>query len=74
LTRTAYPGRHYFNKTDSKTRQRRDRSEWVEMASPVIIPPETFDRVQARLEQRRPVNPDYSRCGAKGDGERRLTC
>jgi len=56
LTRTTYTGHHYFNKMDSKTRQRRDPSEWVEMTSPVIIPQETFDIVQAMRKQRQPMN------------------
>ena len=54
LTRTTYTGHHYFNKTDSKTRKQRARSEWVEMASPVIISQETFDKAEAMRKQRQP--------------------
>ena len=55
LTRTAYVGRHHYNRTDSKTGKTKARSEWVEFATPVVIEPETFERVQRLLESRRPT-------------------
>ena len=54
LTRTTYTGRHFFNKTACKTRKKKDRSEWIEMATPIIIEPDVFERVQALLKARRP--------------------
>ena len=56
LSRTTYTGHHYFNKTDSKTRKQRARSEWVEMASPEIISEEIFDKAEAMRQQRHPTN------------------
>ena len=55
LTRTTYKGFHYFNKKDSKTGRKKDRSEWIAVDSPVIIKPNVFDRVQSRLKSRRPT-------------------
>ncbi len=56
LTRTSYKGLHHFNKKSSKTRKRKDPSEWVAFETPVIIAPEVFDKVQDMLAQRRPTN------------------
>jgi site-specific DNA recombinase len=56
LTRTTYIGRHYFNKTNSKTQQPKPVSEWVEVAVPVLIEPAIFGEVQARLAARNPKN------------------
>jgi site-specific DNA recombinase len=54
LTREAYAGRAYFNRTDSRTRQVKDRREWIEMETPVIVDPAIFGAVQRKLESRRP--------------------
>jgi DNA invertase Pin-like site-specific DNA recombinase len=54
LTCEAYAGTHYFNRTNAKTKQRKDPSEWVNFATPEIIERDTFDNVQARLKARRP--------------------
>ena len=40
MTRTAYIGRHHFN----KTKKRKDASEWIEIAAPSIVERETFER------------------------------
>lgn len=56
LTRTTYMGKHQFNRTECKTRRKKDPSEWVEFATPVIIEPDIFERVQAMLKARRPSN------------------
>ena len=56
LTQTAYAGRFYFNRRDSKTKKPRDPSEWIEIQTPIIIEPYTFDRIQRKLEARRPTN------------------
>ena len=55
LTHTAYAGRHFFNRKELRTKKRRDRAEWVEMATPVIIDPPRFERVQSLLRSRRPT-------------------
>ena len=54
LTRTTYIGKHYFNKTECKTRRKKDRSEWIEFESPEIVDPVKFNRVQQLLNQRAP--------------------
>lgn len=54
LTRTTYMGVHYYNQNDSRTRKARPREEWIEVKTPIIIPPETFALVQSRLTERRP--------------------
>ena len=56
LTQTAYAGRFYFNRTDTRNKRPRDPSEWIEIKTPIIIEPDTFDRVQRKLEARRPTN------------------
>jgi site-specific DNA recombinase len=52
LGRTNYSGQHFYNKTDSKSKKKRPPEEWIEMASPVIIQKDTFDKVQEMLKQR----------------------
>jgi DNA invertase Pin-like site-specific DNA recombinase len=52
LTEEAYAGTHWFNKRDSRTRERRPRSAWVPMPTPGIIPPGTFARAAALLAER----------------------
>ena len=54
LTRPAYSGTHYYNRRDSRSGKPRPREDWIAMAVPVIIPPETFEAVQRRLKARRP--------------------
>ena len=54
LTTSTYRGRHYFNQMDSRTKKKRPRSEWVEVAVPAIIDATTFDRVQAVFRSRAP--------------------
>lgn len=56
LTRTAYAGTHYFNRRTFKTKKLKDRSEWIEINTPVVIELDTFNRVQRTLEKRRPAN------------------
>ena len=55
LTREAYAGRHYFNCTDSRSRKRKERSEWIAFETPVIIEPDVFQAVQKQLAARRPA-------------------
>jgi site-specific DNA recombinase len=55
LTRETYAGRHYYNRTDSRTKQKRPRDEWIEVVVPVIVPHERFDAVQRRLAARNPA-------------------
>ena len=54
LTTPTYSGRHYFNQTDSRTKKKRPRAEWIEVAVPAIIDPPTFDRMQAVFRARAP--------------------
>ncbi len=54
LTTSTYSGRHYFNQTDSRTKKKRPRAEWIEVAVPAIIDPATFDRMQAVFRARAP--------------------
>jgi site-specific DNA recombinase len=54
LTRTAYAGRHVFNRHDSKSKQAKPEDEWITVAVPVIIEPAVFDEVQSLLHSRNP--------------------
>lgn len=54
LTTSTYSGRHYFNQTDSRTKKKRPRADWIEVAVPAIIEPATFDRMQAVFRARAP--------------------
>lgn len=54
LRRTTYAGTHYFNRTDSRTGERRPREQWVPMEVPSIIDEQSFQSVQARLAERNP--------------------
>ena len=55
LTREAYAGTHYFNRTDARRKRGKEKGEWVTFATPVIIDPEIFQAVQRKLEARRPT-------------------
>jgi site-specific DNA recombinase len=55
LTREAYAGTHYFNRTEAKRGRNKDKAEWVAFETPVIIDPEVFHAVQHMLEARRPT-------------------
>ena len=54
-TRTTYVGRHRFNATFWKTRERKPANEVVEMAAPPIIDAAEFETVQALLKTRSPA-------------------
>ena len=54
LRRTTYAGTHYFNRTNSRTGERRPREQWVPMEVPAIIDEQSFQSVQARLAERNP--------------------
>ena len=54
LTRNSYTGTHYYNTQDSRTGHPRDKSEWIGVPVPEIIPRDTFNRVQEILKERRP--------------------
>lgn len=54
LTSSTYCGRHYFNRTDSRTFEKRPSSQWVELTVPAIVDEETFNRAQAILHARAP--------------------
>ena len=55
LTRTTYVGRHRFNATFWKTRERKPETEVVEMAAPPIVEAAEFEAVQALLKSRSPA-------------------
>jgi site-specific DNA recombinase len=55
LTREAYAGTHYFNRTEAKRKRGKEKAEWVAFETPVIIDPEVFHAVQKMLEARRPT-------------------
>ena len=55
LTRTTYIGRHRFNTTFWKTRERKADAEVVEMVVPAIIEVADFEAVQAFLKSRSPT-------------------
>jgi len=54
LTNTVYVGRWKFNKTSSKTGERKPDDEVVEIPVPAIIAPDVFERVQRQLHARNP--------------------
>ena len=56
LKSEAVIGIRWFNKTDSKTRKTKPRSEWVKQTNPAIIDETTFLSVQQELKRRRPTN------------------
>ena len=56
LSNEVYVGRHYYGKRNSKTGKVRPRNEWVEMATPSIIPLDRFTLAASRREKRKPMN------------------
>lgn len=52
LTRTTYTGKHFFNRTDSRTHQKKAHDEWVEIQVPQIIDNQTYEAVQLLLQNR----------------------
>ena len=55
LTREAYAGTQYFNRTEAKRGRNKEKKEWIAFETPVIIDPEVFHAVQHMLEARRPT-------------------
>ncbi|MCA0200326.1 MAG: recombinase family protein [Proteobacteria bacterium] len=54
LRNTAYIGKHYFNRKDSRTNKRKPMTEWVEMKCPAIVDHKTFSSVKKLLAERNP--------------------
>lgn len=54
LTKQTYAGKHFFNRTDSRTKQRKPVSEWVAVDVPAVIDEEQFNLVQGLLKARNP--------------------
>jgi site-specific DNA recombinase len=54
LTNTAYKGQWRFNRTSSRTGERKPDDEVVTVAVPVIIQPDVFEQVQRQLHARSP--------------------
>lgn len=50
LSSPVYAGRHYFNRTDSRTFQQKPEDEWIGVVTDPIVDPDTFERVKARRE------------------------
>ena len=55
LTRESYTGTHYYNRTESRSRQARCKSEWIAVRVPEIVQESEFRTVQERLRERRPA-------------------
>lgn len=55
LSDSLYKGDYYFNVIDSKTKQKREPTEWVKTLIPAIIDPVKFEQVRARRESRAPI-------------------
>jgi site-specific DNA recombinase len=54
LTNTVYIGQWKFNKTSSRTRQRKPDEEVVTIPVPALIDPHVFEQVQRQLHARSP--------------------
>ena len=54
LRNTAYIGKHFFNRKDSRTNKRKPATEWVEMKCPAIVDAQAFRSVQKLLAERNP--------------------
>jgi DNA invertase Pin-like site-specific DNA recombinase len=54
LRETAYAGTYYFNRFNSRTRQRKPEAEWVPLACPAIVERAIFDAVQRQMTERNP--------------------
>jgi DNA invertase Pin-like site-specific DNA recombinase len=54
LTREAYIGKHYFNRTDSKTFQQKPHDQWEALSVSPIITEEAFNQVQSILKAKNP--------------------
>jgi site-specific DNA recombinase len=54
LTRETYTGRHWFNRTDSKTGKLKPKDEWIALPVPSIIDSEVYQRTRASLASRSP--------------------
>lgn len=54
LTRTAYKGDHYFNRTDSKTFERKPESAWIHFSVPAILDEARFEAAQHKLRESNP--------------------
>jgi site-specific DNA recombinase len=54
LTRETYTGRHWFNRTDSKTGAVKPRDEWIALPVPPIVDEETYRQAKASLANRSP--------------------
>lgn len=52
LRETAYVGTYYFNRFDSKTRQRKPEAERIPMPCPAIVDQADFDAAQSLLDSR----------------------
>jgi site-specific DNA recombinase len=54
LTSQTYAGKHYFNRTNSRTNQNKPVSEWVAVGVPAVIGDEQFNLIQGLLKARNP--------------------
>jgi DNA invertase Pin-like site-specific DNA recombinase len=54
LSDSLYKGDYYFNVIDSKSKQKRESSEWVKTTIPAIIDSARFEQARVRRESRAP--------------------
>jgi site-specific DNA recombinase len=55
LHNTAYVGRLYYNRNDSRMRKERPQEEWIPISVPPIIDQDLFDAVHAGMRERDPM-------------------
>ena len=55
LRSTAYIGEHWFNRTDSRRKTERPKSEWVPFEMPRIIDDALFYEAQSKLDRQHPL-------------------
>lgn len=55
LRKSAYIGKHFFNRNNSKTGVIRSREEWIELKVPRIVDEAVFHAAQERLDQNHPL-------------------
>ncbi len=54
LSNPVYIGKYFFNKYDSKAKEHKPETEWIQISVPAIISQETFDKAQEIIRKRDP--------------------
>jgi site-specific DNA recombinase len=70
LHRTTYIGRHIFNETEGRTKQRKPPDKRIVISVPAIIDPATFEAVQAAMCGRNPFSAKLSSQPGQSEDER----